>query len=344
MKPRAPAVAAALSSGVPAKLRPHLPRITAFLIVFSVGYSLGIVSSSTRPTPKPSQTVIRPHAAHLTAGLGATTTSSVVVASSNGTTGADYPRSPPHDLFRFRDECREPVPSDAVVQTLIDKLFDGESPYASFPPDHTAALLHPAAARPRGWGSTGAVFADLIEEVRPETILELGAFLGASALHMAAVARNLSLSPAILCVDDFRGWPAFRGRFRRDVPAQRHGDVLLLPQFMANVAAAGEAERVLPLPFSTASVLTALCQWGVYADLIEVDAGHDFHSAWADINLAWAVLRPGGVMFGHDYFTGADDRGVRRAVTLFAKVKGLTVRPHGQHWILSAKPHGDARR
>ena len=339
MKPRGLPAAAA---GVPARLRPHLPRVTAFLIVFSVGYSLGIVSSSTRPsTPKPSQTVIRPHAAHLTAA-----SSSGVTASSNGTgTGAAYPRSPPHDLFRFGDKCGEPVPAVDVVKTLLDKLFDGESPYASFPPEHTAKLLHPAAARPRGWGSTGAVFADLIEEVRPDVIVELGAFLGASALHMAAVARNLSLSPAILCVDDFRGWPAFRGRFRRDVPQQRHGDALLLPQFMANVLAAGPeaAKAVLPLPFSTASTLGALCRWGVYADLIEVDAGHDFHSAWADINLAWAVLRPGGVMFGHDYFTAADDRGVRRAVTLFARVKGLTVRPHGQHWILSPKPRGDGR-
>ncbi|XP_062193187.1 uncharacterized protein LOC133896604 [Phragmites australis] len=332
MKPRQPP--APPSSAVPARLRPHLARLTSFLIVFAVGYSLGILSSSTRPSPKPSQTAIRPHAAHLTA--------STAVSESNSTgAAASYPQSPPHDLFRFREECGEPIPSEAVRPTVLEKLFDGESPYASFPPPHTAALLHPAAARPRGWGSTGAVFAELIEEVRPDTIIELGAFLGASALHMAAVSKNLSLSPAILCIDDFRGWPAFRERFRRDVPPQRHGDALLLPQFMANVAAAGpdSTARVLPLPFSTASTLTALCEWGIYADLIEVDAGHDFHSAWADINMAWAVLRPGGVMFGHDYFTSADDRGVRRAVTLFARVKGLTVRPHGQHWVLSPKPH-----
>ncbi|CAL5063330.1 unnamed protein product [Urochloa decumbens] len=337
MKPRPPAGASSSSaSAVPAMLRPHLARLTSFLIVFAVGYSLGLLSSSsTRPSPRPSQTTLaRPNAAHLTA-----------VPASNAA-AASYPRSPPHDLFRFREECGEPLPSDAVIPTLLDKLFDGESPYAGFPAAHTAALLHPARARPRGWGSTGAVFAELIESVRPSVIVELGAFLGASALHMAAVSRNLSLSPAILCIDDFRGWPAFRDRFRRDVPPPRHGDALLLPQFMANVAAAGAA-RVLPLPFSTASALAALCGWGVYADLIEVDAGHDFHSAWADINLAWAVLRPGGVMFGHDYFTSADDRGVRRAVTLFARVKGLTVRPHGQHWVLSPKPprrHGAAAR
>ncbi|KAJ1290450.1 hypothetical protein BS78_02G244400 [Paspalum vaginatum] len=332
MKPRPPAGPPS-ASAVPARLRPHLALLASFLIVFAAGYSLGLLSSSTRPPSpsRPSQTtaIARPHAAHLSA----------VPAAPDGS----YARSPPHDLFRFKEECGEPVPGDAVVRTLLDKLFDGESPYAGFPPAHAAALLHPAAARPRGWGSTGAVFAELIAAVRPAVILELGAFLGASALHMEAVSRNLSgLSPppAILCVDDFRGWPGFRDRFRRDVPPQRHGDALLLPQFMANVAAAGEdaVARVLPLPFSTASALAALCDWGVYADLIEVDAGHDFHSAWADINLAWAVLRPGGVMFGHDYFTAADDRGVRRAVTLFAKVKGLTVRPHGQHWVLSPKP------
>jgi len=338
MKPRPPAGASS-ASAVTARLRPHLARITSFLIVFAIGYSVGLLSSSSRPSPKPSQTtIVRPHAAHLTEA-------STTVPAPNATavaTATNYPRSPPHDLFRFREECGEPVPSEAVVPTLLEKLFDGESPYAGFPTPQTAALLHPAKARPRGWGSTGAVFAELIEAVRPEVIVELGAFLGASALHMAAVSRNLSLSPAILCVDDFRGWPAFRERFRRDVPPPRHGDALLLPQFMANVAAAGAdaAARVLPLPFSTASALAALCGWGVYADLIEVDAGHDFHSAWADINLAWAVLRPGGVMFGHDYFTSADDRGVRRAVTLFAKVKGLTIRPHGQHWVLSPKPRG----
>ncbi|CAL5087299.1 unnamed protein product [Urochloa decumbens] len=343
MKPRPPAGASSSASGVPAMLRPHLARLTSFLIVFAVGYSLGLLSSSTRASPRPSQTTLtRPHAAHLTDASSAVPASNATAASASAT--ASYPRSLPHDLFRFREECGEPLPSDAVIPTLLDKLFDGESPYAGFPPAHTAALLHPASARPRGWGSTGAVFAELIESVRPAVIVELGAFLGASALHMAAVSRNLSLSPAILCIDDFRGWPAFRDRFRRDVPPQRHGDALLLPQFMANVAAAGcdgdgdAAARVLPLPFSTASALAALCGWGVYADLIEVDAGHDFHSAWADINLAWAVLRPGGVMFGHDYFTSADDRGVRRAVTLFARVKGLTVRPHGQHWVLSPKP------
>lgn len=70
------------------------------------------------------------------------------------------------------------------------------------------------------------------------------------------------------------------------------------------------------------------------ADLIEVDAGHDFHSAWSDINRAHKLLRPGGVLFGHDYFTSYDNRGVRRAVDLFAKVHGFKVNTDGEHWVI----------
>jgi len=151
MKPRPPAGASS-ASAVTARLRPHLARITSFLIVFAIGYSVGLLSSSSRPSPKPSQTtIVRPHAAHLTEA-------STTVPAPNATavaTATNYPRSPPHDLFRFREECGEPVPSEAVVPTLLEKLFDGESPYAGFPTPQTAALLHPAKARPRGWGSTG---------------------------------------------------------------------------------------------------------------------------------------------------------------------------------------------
>lgn len=59
---------------------------------------------------------------------------------------------------------------------------------------------------------------------------------------------------------------------------------------------------------------------GVYSDFIEIDAGHDFKSAWADINRAYRNLRLGGVIFGHDYFKEVDNRGVRRAVNLFAQM------------------------
>ncbi|KAJ8632392.1 hypothetical protein MRB53_025728 [Persea americana] len=279
-----------------------LNSATTYLLFFTVAYALGFLSSYTiiQQTTPQLQSPPQPHISD-------------------------------SELFRFNSTCADPVPSKLGRQTLLDRLFNGSSPFDAFPPPHAVPLLRQK--RIKGWGSTGAVFETLIRRVKPRTIVEVGSFLGASAIHMAELTRRLGLKTQILCIDDFRGWPGFRDRFR-DIKMV-NGDVMLMYQFMQNVAQSNFTEVILPVPFSSGSALAQLCDLGVYADLIEVDAGHDFHSAWADINRAHTILRPGGVIFGHDYFTAADNRGVRRAVNLFAKVKGLKVIPHGQHWVLA---------
>ncbi|KAI5073998.1 hypothetical protein GOP47_0012011 [Adiantum capillus-veneris] len=237
------------------------------------------------------------------------------------------------DLVLFRTKCGEPIRQEDAKTLLLNKVFDGISPFVEFPPELAKPYLREK--RIRGWGSTGAVFARLVEEVKPKIILELGSYLGASAIHMATLAKStFDHQVFIICVDDFRGWPGFRDKFKFH---QTNGDVQLLYQFMQNVQTMNFTGNILPLPFSTTSAMSALCEWGVYADLIEVDAAHDFHSAWADINLGYSLLKPGGVMFGHDYYTKLDNRGVGRAVDLFARLKGLRVEPDGQHWILRSK-------
>lgn len=246
-------------------------------------------------------------------------------------------RPPVPDFYHFSNggACEDTVTDPRAF--LIDKLFDGASPYADFPPSWARAHLQESNAR--GWGSRNRVFERLVSEVRPRVVIELGAFLGASAIHMANLTARLGLrGTTILAVDDFRGWPGFRAANPRLRLRQLHADVLLLHQFMQNVAAEGFQDVILPVPFATSSALTALCRWGVKADLIEVDAGHDFHSAWIDINQAYRVLRPGGVMFGHDYFNKMDGQGVHRAVDLFARTHNFTVEPDQQHWILRGTP------
>ncbi|KAB2052468.1 hypothetical protein E1A91_A12G124900v1 [Gossypium mustelinum] len=212
------------------------------------------------------------------------------------------------DNFRVAPHCsNSPLPPHLVFPTILQRVF-------------------------KGWGSNGDVFEHLIKRVKPKLIVEVGTFLGASALHMVNVTRKLGLQTQILCLDDFRGWPGFRDRFKyiNDI----NGDVMLLQQFMQNVVYFNATGSVLPVPFSTRSGLEKLCEWGIMADLLEIDAGHDFISAWGDINGAYRILKPGGVIFGHDYFTAADNHGVRRAVNLFAQMNHLNIRTDGQHWVI----------
>ncbi|KAE8693669.1 Basic helix-loop-helix DNA-binding family protein [Hibiscus syriacus] len=235
------------------------------------------------------------------------------------------------DSFRVTAQCSNPpVPPHLVFPTILDRVFNNTSPYTNFPPPYLRAFLR--GKRIKGWGSNGAVFEHLIERVKPRVIIEVGTFLGASALHMVNVTLKLGLKTQILCLDDFRGWPGFRDRFK-DIN-MINGDVLLLQQFLQNVVYFNATGSLLPVPFSTGSGLEKLCEWGIRADLIEIDAGHDFISAWGDINRAYRLLRPGGVIFGHDYFTAADNRGVRRAVNLFAKMNNLRIKTDGQHWVI----------
>ncbi|KAF3439806.1 hypothetical protein FNV43_RR18084 [Rhamnella rubrinervis] len=290
-----------------------LVRPVAYIILLLLTYTLGYLSassssstifSSSPPPPPPSSSSIQQF--------------------------VNLPNQLDH--FRVTTHCADPVPSEVVRQTIVDKVFNSTSPYDSFPPAHVRNLLRKK--RVKGWGSKGAVFEHLIRKVKPRTIVEVGTFLGASAIHMAELTRQLGLNTQILCVDDFRGWPGFRDRFK-DI-GMINGDVLLLHQFMQNVVYYNATESVLPVPFTTGAVLEKLCEWGIFGDLIEVDAGHDFNSAWSDINRAYRILRPGGVLFGHDYFTAADDRGVRRAVTLFARIHGLKITLDGQHWVINS--------
>ncbi|ESW07296.1 hypothetical protein PHAVU_010G118000 [Phaseolus vulgaris] len=233
--------------------------------------------------------------------------------------------------FRITTRCADPILPETIRRTLVDRLFNGTSPFENFPPPHAAEKLR-RTKRVKGWGSTGAVFENLIRRVRPRTVVEVGTFLGASAIHMAELTRQLGLQTQIFCVDDFRGWAGFKERFT-NIPME-NGDVWLFYQFLQNVVTFNQTGSVLPVPFSSGSTLMLFCEWGVYADLVEIDAGHDFLSAWADINRGFRILRPGGVIFGHDYFTAADNRGVRRAVDLFAKVQNLKVYVDGQHWVI----------
>ncbi|KAL7605641.1 uncharacterized protein LOC111899407 [Lactuca sativa] len=310
------AIIAATRKKISAFLRRDFIKPAAYFILLFLTYYLGYLSAVSK------NPLCEPHRHYST-----TTTT-------NNTTNMIKPPSQAAavDHYQFKTRCGDPIPSQLIRQSILNRVFNGTSPYHDFPQPHIKPLLRQQ--RIKGWGSTGAVFKNLINKVRPKTIIELGTFLGASAIHMAELTRQLGLDTQILCIDDFRGWPGLPNQFR-DIKMV-NGDTMLMYQFMQNVVQFNATEAIIFMPFSTGSALETLCAWGVTGDLIEVDAGHDFHSAWSDINRAYKLLRPGGVIFGHDYFTVADNRGVRRAVNMFARVNGLRVKADGQHWVLGS--------
>lgn len=165
-----------------------------------------------------------------------------------------------------------------------------------------------------GWNSHHPIFAELIRERLPSTIIEVGTWKGASAIHMAELTR--ALGTRIFCVDT---WIGGDGHIFRDIgeaqPVQRdrHGWPGIYYQFLHNVKASGFTDRIVPVPFMSLHASWLLEAHAIQADLIYIDGGHHYLDVLVDLN-AWSKrLAPGGIIFGDDFQQG----GVGRAVEQF---------------------------
>ena len=183
-----------------------------------------------------------------------------------------------------------------------------------------------------GWGSDSPAFGELITELRPRRIIEVGTWKGGSALTLANHLERLGLDTEILCVDTWLGalemWFNLDDQDRYGSLQLRNGYPSLYYTFLSNVSRAGHQSRITPFP--APSMLAA--QWcaltGVTADLIYVDGSHEEDDVYQDLVAWWDLLRPDGVLFGDDWSWD----GVRLAVTRFAKELDLPVSHRHDKW------------
>lgn len=165
-----------------------------------------------------------------------------------------------------------------------------------------------------GWNADSPVFDRLIKEVRPQTVVEVGVWKGASCLHMARLLRQHDLGKSrILAVDTWLG--ALEFWTRRDDPDRYqalkcvHGYPTVYYQFLSNVIHAGMQEVIIPFPSTSLIAARWFAAAGFKADLIYLDASHDRDDVYSDIKAWWENLRPGGILFGDDLglFPGVGD-------------------------------------
>jgi len=213
----------------------------------------------------------------------------------------------------------------AAYNQIIDALF-GVSPYAGF----AGPVGDPA---PPGWGQNSPVFERLICEIRPRLIVEVGSWLGASAIRMAHHLGEQGISGTIVCVDTWLGSPVhwrtaeYRGELRI-----MNGYPQLYYAFLANVMAAGHAGTILPLPQPSDNAARLLEELKLQAQLVYIDADHEATSVYNDLTNYWPLVAPGGTMFGDDFI--ADWPGVVRAVQMFAAKLGVQPEIDGNKWII----------
>lgn len=173
-----------------------------------------------------------------------------------------------------------------------------------------------------GWGAGDdhRIFDSLVRLVglhdRPGLAIEVGSWKGRSASRIASLIRWNS---RLVCVDTWLGATEMVGApagSKRDL-MPRLGYPQIYYQFMANMSFMSVDDRVIPFPQSSTNAARYMLKSGVKADLIYIDASHEFEDVYADLQGYARLLKPGGVMFGDDYCEHW--RGVMQAVDQFVK-------------------------
>jgi len=164
----------------------------------------------------------------------------------------------------------------------------------------------------QGWHSDHDTFRELIEEAAPSVIIEVGSWKGASALNMAQLTEDrldINDGARIYCVDTWLG--GYEMLLHEDKPPhnlfRRYGYPHIYEQFIANVHPTGYAKRIYPIAQTSVNGARMLRSCEVTADLIYIDGSHQMEDVYEDLRNYWALLRPGGIMFGDDWeLTGVE--------------------------------------
>lgn len=170
--------------------------------------------------------------------------------------------------------------------------YPGFTHLGHFMPQTDINALHMLASKT--WAARG----------RPLIIAEVGSFTGSSALALVNYAKTL------YCIDTWAG--AHNPDDSVDDIYRDHAPRAVLDAFMTNTRHV--VERIGIMPETSLSAAKNLVN--TRFDLVFLDGDHRYEAVKADIQAWLPLVRPGGVLCGHDYDTRPNPQfpGVVRAV------------------------------
>lgn len=229
----------------------------------------------------------------------------------------DNPVSPVHRPME--------IGATSTALELQQRLY-GADIYAGFSPISPKDL--------QGWNSQHPALEREISARRPRIIIDVGVWKGASTINMAKRLRDLGVDGAVIAVDTFLGSSEHWNRGRPDRIFEdlklHHGWPSLYWQFLSNVMHEEVSAVVVPLSQTSENAAVILQRLDVKADIIHIDAAHEYEAVLRDARIYWNLLKPGGVLIGNDY----PWLGVARAAHEFALETGQDLRIEEPKWLI----------
>lgn len=224
-------------------------------------------------------------------------------------------------IRRDGKEASTVVNDDHLMVSIHGKdIYEG-FPYQDYP------------FNPEGWGGDSVVFSELINELDPKLVIEVGSWKGASALTIAASLEKKGKGK-VLCIDTWLGalefWEDQSDPERFKSLNCRHGYPQVYFDFLANVCHSKHQSRIVPFPSTSASAALWLMRYSVTADMIYIDASHEEEDVYQDLIDYYDLTNPGGVLFGDDWSWS----GVRAAVERFAAENSVQIEHRHDKWLI----------
>jgi len=149
-------------------------------------------------------------------------------------------------------------------------------------------------------------------------IIEVGSWKGLSASTFAGTLKSNGFTNfTILCIDTWLGAPEFWTWGLND--PERGGSLNMVNgwptvfnTFTKNMKKLGHDDVVVPLPLSSMQAADVLAYQKITADIVYIDAAHEYEPVKQDIKAYWPLVKPGGTLMGDDYSDGWP--GVKQAV------------------------------
>jgi predicted O-methyltransferase YrrM len=150
------------------------------------------------------------------------------------------------------------------------------------------------------------LFGDVCSIVKPCSILEIGSWMGGSAIAWAKTSSEFQPNSAVYCVDTWLGsvehflstcgdsWNI------KKLSLSDYGPTFF-DDFIRNIWDSGYQEKILPFRASSSSALPFFAREGLRFDVVYVDGAHDVYSVFQDITGALKIISKEGLICGDDF-------------------------------------------
>lgn len=159
------------------------------------------------------------------------------------------------------------------------------------------------------------------ESLKRRIIVEIGSWHGRSSRSLG---DNLIEGGVIYCVDTWKG-SAVEQETNHASAKWLDGDHAFY-EFLQNNLDLIEAGKIIPLRMASKNAAALLKEKGVQADMIFIDASHEYKDVCEDIDAWKGILSEDGIFCGHDYHAWAGvDQAVHEKLSTFNVGVGTTI-------------------